>query len=173
MQNTTSTNSSPEIKAETTSTTRIPGIERITPELHEIVHDLLASPEGYRVYAYQGRNPNRTGEEWFVVERDGRVGTVSYDRLNGYHVAFCIVPSREYGSGLTVWDDRGDDRKAPNGTRGSGYAQGMGTMLDACKIATGESFANTWANPGHPLPNHGMAHFAWAKLVELTEEAGR
>lgn len=134
----------------------------LAPELHPYALELLAN--GYRVRYYP--NGGRVSVSWLIFERDGRAGTAElgqYRHLDpGVSVTFPVRPSREYGSGLAVWHHDHPHYKAP----------GAVTFLDAARIATGETFSN-FANPGHPLPNDGPGHFAWAaaRLVELVADA--
>ncbi|MEY4081126.1 MAG: hypothetical protein RL430_1556 [Actinomycetota bacterium] len=136
-------------------TTTIP-IERLEdalldPMLHDAVRELLPA---MRVFYYRN---NRGTERWFIIERDGNVGTVSlgdFPLLGQEHkVAFMNKPNREYGSGLMV--------------RGPDWNEGM-DLRQAALIATGPTYSN-FATPGRDVPNHGMEHFAWAlpKLREI------
>lgn len=123
------------------------------PDLHDAVRELVP---GVTVYAYRDGTPRPA--EWFIVEREGRVGTVglsAWHRMGGApDVSFCIRPSREYGSSLAV--------------RMEDWNDGM-ALRDAVLIATQPTYGNPWATNNRDLPNDGMRHFDWcaSRLVRV------
>ena len=127
-------------------------------EMHDAVAALLA--EGFDVYRYMDRDRDMIPGKWVIIERGGNVGTVQYDPITGYSVDFAIKPSREVGSGLSVLRD--DEPEADAAT--------VQSVVLAAGLATQDSYCN-FATNGRALPNHGWAHFAWARerLTRITE----
>lgn len=128
--------------------------------MKEPVRALLA--DGFRVYVHA--RPRLPGggfvqASWVIIEREGNVGVVGYDRIDGYRVTFSIEPNRKTGSGLLVGVPRpGRDDRDPIDVE---------DILVCARLATGLTYRNFAT--GKALPNHGWAHFSWAAkhLVEL------
>jgi len=124
----------------------------IVEALEGIVDALKA--EGISVYYLP--SDRLKGAGWVVIERNGNVGTVEYDRFDGYSVGFSIKPNRKTGSTLAV-EVPGEERNPET----------LGEVLTCAKLATGSRHRNFATTA--PLPNHGWGHFAWTKdrLVKL------
>lgn len=140
--------------------------EAIVRELRAIARRLVS--EGFDVSYYSdSRRPG--GQSWIMIERNGNVGTVQYDRITGYSVSFSIKPSREYGSALDVSvADSGDLSDDPRAARGERGPRTGNEVLECAYVAT-QPFYQNFAVP-HPLPNAGVEHFAWTRgrRVRLT-----
>lgn len=138
---------------------------KVVPELVQVV-EALAKVPGMSVHLFPS---GRLRESWVIVARDGNVGSVEYDRLNGYGVSFAIRPSREYGSGLVVSVPCGPGEEAldPRANRGERDPSTVAEIVQAATIATSASYRN-FAVP-RAMPNHGWEHFAWCRdrLVQL------
>lgn len=128
--------------------------------MKEPVRALLAA--GYRVYVHARprlRGGGFVQVSWVIIEREGNVGTVAYDRIDGYRVTFCIDPDTKTGSSLLVGVPRpGRDDRDPIDVE---------DILVCARLATGLTYKNFATN--RPIPNHGWAHFSWGAkhLVEL------
>lgn len=128
--------------------------------MKEPVRALLA--DGFRVYVYARprlRGGGFVQVSWVIIEREGNVGVVGYDRIDGYRVTFSIEPSAATGSGLLVGVPRpGRDDREPKDVE---------EILVCARLATGLTYKNFATSKA--LPNHGWAHFSWGAkhLVEL------
>lgn len=142
----------------------------LIPELHEAAQAIASTP-GFTVHVLPSARV--TGESWFIVARNGNVGTVQYDRLNGYAVSFEIKPSREYGSSLLVSVPCGPGEEAldPRANRGERDPRTVAEIVAAATIATEDTYSN-FATRAGALRNHGWPHFAWTRgrLVQLAAD---
>lgn len=123
---------------------------RLVPELLIVAERLLNDTEHDFTIHYHRDDSRKDGLTWLIVERDGNVGTIQYERIDGYKVAFAIQPSAETGSSLlvSVPGTERDPRDADEAT--------------ACAVvATGEQYRNFATSTA--LSNHGWRHFDWAK----------
>lgn len=140
----------------------VPAVPLDATNLHTALHDAVRelSP-AIAVYAYQNDRERPIPAEWFIIEREGRVGTVSLSpwwRLGGEpDVSFAVRPSRDYGSSLAV--------------RAQDWNEGM-ELRTAALIATQPAYGNPWATQNRDLPNDGVRHFDWcaSHLVRVTVE---
>ena len=124
-------------------------IHNIHPALTELIPSLAES--GMGVYAY----PDRGKLEWIVAERNGNTCVISTTRLHEFTVTTCIRPSREYGSGVFVdIEQGGPDTITERVVAAAIKATEPTVRVRFCKV-----------NP--IVPNDGMQHFAWAKLVKV------
>jgi hypothetical protein len=121
---------------------------RVDSALRAIVKQLLEDGFGVYYYLPERRHENVT---WIVVERGGNVGNVSYDRISGYSVTFAIKPTKGVGSGLSILADN--------------YEPAVPTTVQAVVLAAGLATQDTYKNwvVSKAMPNHGWAHFDWAK----------
>lgn len=119
----------------------------IIPALIPVV-DLLLH-DGFAVYYHQ-QSDRAAGVTWIIVERDGNVGTIQYNDLDGYSVSFSIRPDHTYGSALHV---------TVPGTKREPYTPA--DVLACAGVATQDRYRN------HIVPatlsNHGMKHFHWMR----------
>lgn len=113
--------------------------ERLVPELSQLLEDLEAKGITAYIVNKYGVVPLR----WMIIERDGNLGTITYDNFDGYKVSFATRPSRKYGSGLLVENPAGD-------------------VLGQAEVAVGDTYAN-FATGSTRLDNDGWRHFAWAR----------
>ena len=122
----------------------------IHPALTELIPALAES--GMNVYAY----PERKGRlDWVVAERNDNTCVISITRFHELTVTACIRPSREYGSGVMVDIESGDPDTITERVVSAAIKGTEPTVrVRFCKV-----------NP--IVPNDGMQHFAWAKLVEV------
>ena len=118
--------------------------------LTELIRALAES--GMNVYAY----PEMRGRlDWIVAERNGNTCVISITRFDGFTVTACIRPSREYGSGVMVDIEPGDPDAITERVVSAAIKGTEPTVrVRFCKV-----------NP--IVPNDGMRHFAWAKLVKV------
>ena len=122
----------------------------IHPALTELIPSLAES--GMNVYAY----PERKGRlDWVVAERNDNTCVISVTRFHEFTVTACIRPSREYGSGVMVDIESGDPDTITERVVSAAIKGTEPTVrVRFCKV-----------NP--IVPNDGMQHFAWAKLVKV------
>lgn len=107
---------------------------------------------GYGCYIYQSPHRRRHASSWFLIERDGNVGTVQHTSVDGYRVLFAIDWRLKRGSSLMVGVPRpGRDDRDPIDTA---------DILVCASLATGSEYQN-FAVP-RPISNHGWPHFEWA-----------
>ncbi len=134
-----------------------PSIEKLHPALAALLPALHA--RGISTHVYDDRKRNLLS--WIIIERDGNVGTIQSESnrfSDDLKVVFALKPSQKLGSGLLV-DLPG--RREPRTTE---------EILQAAEIAVQSTCTNFATST--PQPNHGWAHFQWAKklLVELHPE---
>ena len=122
----------------------------IHPALTELIPSLAGS--GMNVYAY----PERKGRlDWIIAERNDNTCVISVTRFHEFTVSACIRPSREHGSGVTVDIEPGDPDTITERVVAAAIKGTEPTVrVRFCKV-----------NP--IVPNDGMPHFAWAKLVKV------
>lgn len=118
--------------------------KQLVDQVDELVDRIVE--KGISVHAYCDGTPRRG--TWVVLERDGNVGSLQYDRLDGYKVIFATKPSRELGSGLIVTRPDGGDVVT------------VEDVLEAVETAVGDRYKNFTRVE---QPNHGWDHFAWAR----------
>ena len=125
-------------------------IPAIRPALVELIP--LLTDAGLSVYAYPEPRQQLT---WIVAERDGNTCVITDTRFDGITVTACIRPSREYGSGVFVDIE-------------SGEPETIGERVVSATIKATEPKVRIRFCKVNPIvPNDGMQHFAWAKLVKV------
>lgn len=146
---------------------------RIVPELREIAAALLEHESGFTVYVYSDDSQKVAGETWIIVERDGNVGVIQYDRLEGYKVLSEIQPSKETGSSLMVLLPA-KPRTAGRPAVAEREPQALEELVEAAHIATQDSYSN-FATFGRSMRNDGWKHFDWASknLVRISMDVNR
>lgn len=145
------------IAEKTAITVDSPSIEKLHPALAALLPDLHA--RGISTHVYDDGKRNLLS--WLIIERDGNVGTIQSERSrfsDDLKVIFAIKPGQKLGSGLLV-DLPG--RREPRTTE---------EILQAAEIAVQSTCTNFATST--PQPNHGWAHFDWAKkqIVQLHPE---
>lgn len=123
----------------------------IHPELAELIPPLTDA--GLTIYAYP--ESLRLQLTWIVAERNGNTCVISITRFDGFTVTACIRPSREYGSGVLVDIEPGEPDT-------------IGKRVVAAAIKGTEPTVRVRFCKVNPIvPNDGMPHFSWAKLVKV------
>jgi hypothetical protein len=146
---------------------------RIVTELREIAAALLQHESGFTIHAYSDDPPKVAGECWIIIERDGNVGVIQYDRLEGYKVLSEIQPSKESGSSLMVLLPA-RPRTAGCPAVAERKPQALEELVEAAHIATRDSYSN-FATLGRSMRNDGWKHFDWAakNLVRIGMDVNR